>query len=210
MKLVKRSKWADRPPDPPLTPLPGYPATHVFLHHAAGGIEGSDIDLDNDGLPDQFEAILRQILAFHQDVRGWRAEAYNFFVGHGGHRAEGRGWRHEGGATGDWADDRGISICAIGDYHTRHKVTRKLKRAIVLTIADGIEDGHLVPLPLLTVLGHQEKPYATACPGQRLMAFVPKVKPRVAAELKRRRRRRRIQSRIRELRARIKRLQEKL
>lgn len=210
MPIVPRSEWADRSPNPPLTALPTYPATHVFLHHAVSAVEGSQVDLDNDGLPDSFEVILRQITRFHMDVRKWRAEAYNFYVGHKGARAEARGWRHEGGATGDWADDRGISICAVGDYHTKHDVTKQLIRAIVTTIADGIEDGHLVPLNKLWIGGHQQKPFATACPGDRLMKIVPSLKGRVRKELQARRRRARIQAQIKKLRDRIAVLREQL
>lgn len=206
--IVPRSKWAVR--EIHRSPLPIQPATHVFIHHAVSAVDGSTIDLDNDGLPDSFEAIVRQIEDFHMDTRGWSAIAYNFLVGHRGTRAEGRGWGWEGGATGDWADDRGISICAIGDYHTKHRVTKKLIRAIVLTIADGIEDGHLVPINELWIGGHQQKPYATACPGQRLMKVVPSLKGRVTKELTSRRRKRNIRKRIQRLRAKIQELRKQL
>jgi hypothetical protein len=210
LPLIKRTKWATR--NVSLTPLPVKPATHVFVHHAVSGIEGSDIDLDNDGLPDQFEDILRQIEAFHMDVRGWRAIAYNIMVSHKGYRAEGRGWGIEGGATGGWADDQGISICAVGNYHNGvHKVTAQLIRAIVTTIADGIEQGHLVGLNQLTILGHQQKPYATACPGSGLMKIIPTLPERVEKELKRPSRRtkrqiKKLQNRIKKIRGRIRKL----
>ena len=208
--LAPRWKWATR--NVSLTPLPVQPATHVFIHHAVSGIEGSDIDLDNDGLPDEFEAILRQIEAFHMDVRGWRAIAYNIMVSHKGYRAAGRGWGVEGGATGGWADDQGISICAVGNYHGVHDVTPQLIRAIVETIAEGIEQGHLVGLNKLTILGHQQKPYATACPGSGLMKIIPSLPNRVERELNRpaRRAKRAARKRIKAMRARIQKIRARI
>lgn len=198
--ITPRSKWAVY--RPVFTALPVRPATHVFIHHAVSGVEGSQIDLDNDGLPDSFEDILRQIENFHITVRGWRAIAYNFLVGHKGAKAEGRGWGIEGGATGDWADDRGISICAVGDYHTKHDVTPELKRAFIEVIVEGIDRGELVPHDQLTIVGHQEKPYATACPGARLMDALPEIRAGVADVFAERARKRRLRRLLKQLRVR--------
>lgn len=206
--LIKRKAWATRT-DAYLPPMK-VRASEVYIHHTVGSIEGSNIDLDNDGLSDSFERLNRQIEDFHMDVRGWNAIAYNFMVGHKGQRSEGRGWGVQGGATGSPQDAYSVSISAHGNYEGVHKVTPQLIRAIVLTIADGIEAGHLVPVNQLTIKGHQEKPYATACPGSGLMRVVPSLKGRVERELKRRRRNRRIRAQIQKLRERIRTLQGKL
>ncbi len=176
-KIIKRIHWGAEPLN--VNRLPVHPADWVFIHHAVSAVEGSTIDLDNDGLPDSFERILKAIEQYHKKTRGWRAEAYNFFVGHRGHKAEGRGWNREGGATGGWADDRGISICAIGNYHNVHDVTPELVDAYAEVIAEGIVLGELVSFDKLKIVGHRDKPYATACPGDRLYKFIPEVRRRV-------------------------------
>jgi hypothetical protein len=197
--LQPRSSWAIH--TVAQTPLPTRPATHLILHHLAGGIEGSDIDLDNDGLPDSFERIMRDTEAFHLFVRGWRGGiAYNAVVGHKGSRAEGRGPLYQGGATGNPHDTFSLSIGLMGDYHTKHEVTPELIRAVVLTAADWIEQGHLVPLRKLTIIGHQDKPFATACPGDRFIPVIKTLKPLIKAELKRRRIQRRLDAARKELR----------
>lgn len=208
-KLQPRSDWAVRK-DAVLPPLPSPPATEVYIHHTVGGIEGSDIDLDNDGLPDSFEQLNRDIENFHMDVRGWNFIAYNILVGHKGHRAEGRGWGVQGGATGSPQDSYSVSISAHGNFHGVHKVTKPLVNAIVHSIADGIEQGHLVPLNRLKIKGHQEKPYATACPGSGLMRVVPRLPGLVQKELERRALNRRIRRRVARLRGRIQALKAKL
>ena len=210
-ELHPRSSWAVRE-DAYLPPLRSYPAAEVYIHHTVGSLEGSDIDLDNDGLSDSFEQLNRDIEDFHMDVRGWNAGAYNHTVSHKGHRAEMRGWRSQGGATGSPQDSYSISISAHGNYAGVHKVTKELIRAIVETIADGIEQGHLVPLNQLNIKGHQEKPFATACPGD-LMKFIPSMKRRVRNELRRRRILRRIavlREEVAKNRAKIARLRKKL
>lgn len=176
--IIRRAQWAVRSVS--LTALPVRPARFVFVHHAVSGVEGSTVDLDNDGLPDSFEAILRSIEAFHIDTRGWRAIAYNLLVGHkAGRKAEGRGWGVEGGATGSWADDQGISICAVGNYDGVHEATDELMLNIAEVIAEGILLGELVPLDSLTIVGHRDKPYATACPGRDLYARLHELRPMV-------------------------------
>lgn len=210
-RLIPRSEWAVR--TVVQSPMPMRPADHVFLHHAVSALEGSFIDLNNDGLSDSFVALLRQIENFHIDVRRWRGGiAYNGVVGHRGTRAEGRGPLIEGGATGGWADDRGLSICALGNYAGVHDVTPELLEAIALTIADWIEDGHLVPLRRLKILGHHQKPFATACPGD-LTNRRRRIRRMVRAELRRRRLQRRLddtRSKIQVLRVRAGRIREKL
>lgn len=178
--IVKREEWARR--TVVRTPLPTQPATGVVVHHAVSAIEGSTIDVDNDGLPESFEEILREIEDFHLDVRRWRGGiAYSLLVGHrAGRKAEGRGWGLQSGATGDPDDRVTVSICAVGNYHDVHDVTDELIRNIAETIAEGITLGHLVPLDQLRIYGHQDKPFATACPGQRLMARLGEVRPLVA------------------------------
>ena len=178
--IVPRAKWAVRAPA--RTVLPTRPATAVIVHHAVSAIEGSTIDVDNDGLPDSFEQLLREIEAFHMDGRGWRGGiAYSMVVGHkAGRKAEGRGWGLQSGATGNPDDTFSLSICAIGNYDTVHDVTDELIRNIAEIIAEGIDLGHLMPLDKLRIYGHQEKPFATACPGRRLQARLGEIRPLVA------------------------------
>lgn len=178
--IVKREEWARR--FVAKTPLPVKPATAAVIHHAVSALEGSTIDTDNDGLPDSFENLLRGIEDFHLDSRGWQGGiAYSILVGHrAGRKAEGRGWGWQSGATGNPDDRFTVSICAVGNYHDVHDVTDELVRNIAEVIAEGIALGHLVPLDQLRIYGHQEKPFATACPGQRLMARLNEVRPMVA------------------------------
>lgn len=182
MTIRRRRRWARRQVN--LTRIPVSPCPTVFIHHAVSSLENSQIDLDNDGLPDSFEDILRQIEDFHMDVRGWRAIAYNFLVGHKGAKAEGRGWLHEGGATGFPFDDYSISICAVGNYHGVHKVTPELVTAYAEVIAAGIRNGHLLPLNELEILGHRDV-YATACPGDELHDAITEIRDEVRDILRR-------------------------
>jgi hypothetical protein len=178
--IVKRSEWATR--TVVRTTMPSIPAPAVVIHHTVSGVEGSTIDVDNDGLPDSFERLLREIEDFHIDTRGWRGGiAYNLLVGHrAGRKAEGRGWRVQSGATGNPDDTFAVSICAMGNYDTVHDVTPELLRNIAEIIAEGITAGHLVPLDKLRIYGHRDKPFSTACPGARLYARIGDIEPMVA------------------------------
>ena len=181
--IIKREAWARR--FVAKTILPTRPATGVVIHHAVSALEGSEIDTDNDGLPDSFETLLRQIEDFHLDERGWRGGiAYSILVGHRyGRKAEGRGWGLQSGATGDPDDRNTVSVCAVGNYDGVHDATDGLVRNVAEVIAEGITLGHLVPLDRLRIYSHHEKPFATACCGRNLIARLPEVRPMVAAIL---------------------------
>lgn len=188
MTYVPRSQWTSY--KPVLTPLPRRPATHVFIHHSVTA-QGTDLAAAL--------AIVAGIEDYHIHANGWRAIAYNLLATVHGDKVIGRGWGVEGGATGSWADDQGISMCAVGNFEDT-KPTRKLKRALAEMIADGVESGELVPFKHLQVVGHRDKPYATACPGKYLWAEVPNIRKMAGKILRNRARRRRIMAAIRALR----------
>lgn len=189
---IRRSEWATHQPIGLVRA--SEPLTHVFIHHTVTGQANS---------LGEFKNTLRSIERDHVHVQGWKAIAYNKLVTHKGLRADGRGWGVEGGATGGWADDYGVSICAVGNYHNVHRVTLRLKNAIADIIAEGILQGHLVELSRLKIMGHRQKPYPTACPGDRLMNHIPDIVKRVERKLARAERRKKQLERIRKITKRI-------
>lgn len=195
---LRRSDWTDFKPD--LTRIPTYPSTYVFIHHSV---------TDQASTLEEFKQQLVQIESDHVYSEGWKAIAYNKLVTHKGLKADGRGWGVEGGATGGWADDQGISICALGNYHNRDRVTSKLKNAVADIIAEGIVEGHLVPQAQLKVRGHRERPFATACPGDSFMESLKDINARVSKKVKRLNARKRREERIKNITKRIKVLRER-
>lgn len=156
--------------------LPVYPVTEVYIHHGASFAPLRLRDADGDGVPDKEEEIARAYDRHHQVTKGWSNIAYNFLVGLSGSILEGRGWRNQGGATGNGKDRHSLSICAIGNFETQEP-TREMVDAIILWIITGIELGHISPN--VKIYGHRDG-YSTTCPGKNLYKYLPEIRSRVA------------------------------
>lgn len=181
-KLLPRKLW-DALAAKYSYPLPVYPVTDIYIHHTAGFAPTDLRDRDGDGAPDAEESIVRGVQRHHMTTRGWSDIAYNFLVGKSGWIYRGRGWRNQGGATGNGKDRHSLSICLIGNYENTKPTSVQLV-AIVQWIITGIEKGHIVPD--VRIHGHRDA-YATACPGRNVMTHLPRIRSevrdgRVAAE----------------------------
>lgn len=148
--------------------LPVYPVTEVYIHHS--------VTWDGSGDPANELEIIRSIQDYHMINRGWSDIAYNFLVGRSGSVYTGRGWRNQGGATGNGQDRHSLSICAIGNYDTQNP-SDAMMDAIVGWILTGIELGHIVPD--VVIKGHRDE-YQTACPGRNIYKHLSRVRSEVA------------------------------
>lgn len=155
--------------------LPVYPVTDVYIHHGASFAPDDVRDQDGDGIPDEEERIARAYQRHHMFTRGWSDIAYNFLVGLSGSILEGRGWRHQGGATGSPYDRHSLSICAIGNFQTQEP-TEEMVQAIIGWIITGIELGHIAPD--VRIHGHRDAS-STSCPGFNLYQHLPRIRSEV-------------------------------
>lgn len=171
--FIDREEWGARRPRKRVR-RPTYPATHIVVHHGAvKGIAPDELlDADGDGAPDKEEAIWKSYQDFHLDAKRWLDIAYSFGFGRTGCRYEGRGWRIQPGATGNPHDRFSVAFCAIGNFE-KQKPTDAMLEGMVKQAVNGIRKGHLVEPDQLVWIGHQDKPYATACPGRNLYAEIP-------------------------------------
>jgi len=140
----------------------------ITLHHSAVVTKGTD----------DIPAMLRLIQAEHLN-NGWADCGYHYLVDYNGRIYQGReifvrGCHVAGGNTGR------LGVCALGNYETAQEPTEELIESLVklfawysnfLTIQNDQIQGHFF---------YNE----TACPGQHLIAELPKIKFMVKELLK--------------------------
>ena len=183
--IVTRRQWgADNSlGDACFSPRFGTTFKMVFVHHTVNS---------NDYTRAESAAIVRGIYAYHTQSRGWCDIGYNFLVDRYGTIYEGRagGIRKSvrGAHAGDYnVDTTGVSL--IGSFETTTP-TRAMKGGLVSLIAwrlgtayRGAYGGAMVEGKHFgRIAGHRDA-MSTACPGQRVYDWLPRLRERVGQRL---------------------------
>lgn len=164
--LTSRRRWGANPLTVAYQPLEDAALEGLVFHYSGGPGPLS--------FPDAC-AQCRSIQHEHIYNRGFRDEAYSFFVSPQGQVFEGRGWRHRTGAQGCLPGDPGVAsdgnahypaICYLGGQHTA--LTDPAKRAFLAVRREFL---HLFGSHLTKVLGHQNI-CSTDCPGHPLYNWI--------------------------------------
>jgi uncharacterized protein with LGFP repeats len=174
-KIITRAQWGA---DPALTntcwdPVYGDSLKMVFIHHTV---------TSNTYTAAEAPSIMRSMLAYHTQARGWCDIGYNFVVDKFGNIYEGRrgGMRRpvRGAHTGLYnPDSTGISM--MGNFDTVH-LSLPLQRALVRLVGwrlgtayeNGTGNETLAGKRFKRISGHRDA-MATACPGRYGYAWLP-------------------------------------
>ena len=129
----------------------------IILHHSATGYGNSEI----------FDVWHKQ--------RHWDGVGYNFVIGNGTDSADGqvevtfrwiqqRTGAHCGGTAKNWANEKAIGICLVGDFNKTSPTSRQMRSLIKLVKFLQKRYG----IPANRIYGHGTTPGArsTECPGR--------------------------------------------
>ncbi|MGH3506849.1 MAG: N-acetylmuramoyl-L-alanine amidase [Nocardioidaceae bacterium] len=184
-RIITRREWGADPSlgDPCWAPRYGKTFKNVFVHHTV---------TSNDYSEAEAPGIVRGIYAYHTQSQGWCDIGYNFLVDKYGNVYEGRrgGIRQpvRGAHAGDYnTDSTGISL--MGDFE-RGYPTRKMKHALVGLIAwrmgtayhGAFGKAFIYDRKFKRISGHRDA-MSTACPGQHVYDWLPRLRDRVAERL---------------------------
>ena len=184
-RIISREEWGADPSlgDACWAPKFGRSIKMVFIHHTAG----SNTYRESDSA-----AIVRSIYAYHTSARGWCDIGYNFLVDKYGNVFEGRrgGERRpvRGAHSGDYnVNTAGISL--MGNFENAAP-TAAMKNSLVRLVAWRLATSY-VPAEGTTgvagkrfsrISGHRDA-MQTACPGQVVYDWLPRLRARVAAKM---------------------------
>jgi uncharacterized protein with LGFP repeats len=184
-RIISREEWGADPSlgDACWAPKFGRSIKMVFIHHTAG----SNTYRESDSA-----AIVRSIYAYHTSARGWCDIGYNFLVDKYGNVFEGRrgGERRpvRGAHSGDYnVNTAGISL--MGNFEDAAP-TAAMKNSLVRLVAWRLATSY-VPAEGTTgiagkrfnrISGHRDA-MQTACPGQVVYDWLPRLRARVAAKM---------------------------
>ncbi|MFG2616818.1 peptidoglycan recognition family protein [Streptomyces sp. NPDC048507] len=174
-------QWGARPPAGPVTVLDA-PPRRIVVHHTAT----ANVD---DFSPEHAFALARAVQAHHMDGRGWIDTGQHFTVSRGGHTTEGRhrsldelagGRRQVRASHCVGQNDVAVGIEVEGTY-TRTDPPAGQYEALAGLCAHVCDQYGLDPYG---IDGHRDH-NATACPGDRLYALLPRLREDVAARCRR-------------------------
>lgn len=183
--IVTRKQWGADPRlgDECWDPKYGRTFKAVVVHHTAGS---------NDYTRREASAVVRGILAYHTQSRGWCDIGYNFLVDRYGTIYEGRagGIRQpvRGAHAGDYnVNTTGVSL--MGNFETA-KPTRAMKDALVRLISWRLGTAYHGPFgktfvfdhKISRISGHRDV-MSTACPGKNVYQWLPRLRHLVADRL---------------------------
>jgi hypothetical protein len=183
--IVTRRQWgADESlGDQCWAPRYGSTFKAVFVHHTAGS---------NTYTRRESPSIVRGIYAYHTQSRGWCDIGYNFLVDRYGTVYEGRagGIRKpvRGAHAGDYnVNSTGISL--MGEF-TSTTPTKAMRRALIKLVTwrlgvayhGGYGQAWLNGARFKRISGHRDA-MSTACPGQMVYDWLPKLRARVNERL---------------------------
>jgi N-acetylmuramoyl-L-alanine amidase len=140
----------------------------VYIHHTAGHY------------PASIEEEIQQMHTLQHiaiDIKHYTDIDYNWVIGPSGVVYESRGLNKKSAATlGENEVSR--SICLMGNYQGDTPTTKALE-AIAECIKYLINNQDLAMPRQLEILGHRDNPkhpQATACPGNNLYAYIPRIR----------------------------------
>ncbi len=112
---------------------------------------------------------------WHKEGNGWNGVGYDFVIGNGTYSGNGQvevtfRWQqqqtgaHSGGTPGNWANEKGIGICLVGDFNRTvptEKQIQSLTRLVKFLQAR-------YKIPASQIYGHGSVPggHVTDCPGR--------------------------------------------
>lgn len=186
-QIRSRTLWGAAPPKYAYTTAK---VTGVMIHHTAG---------TNSYTAEQVPQILRDIQAYHQNVRGWNDIAYNILVDKYGRAWEGRGGgvnkAIQGGHAWGVTNERVFGLSFMGNFDTAAPSSTMLDTAARViawkfrihgvdpnsqTWGSGGQDGGSTVLNAIS--GHRDE-NATACPGQYVYAKFASIRAAVTTHL---------------------------
>lgn len=165
MRITSRTAWGAKP-----TVIPNLSGAlpKVYIHHTAGH------------LPNSIQEEIQQMHTLQHvaiDVKHYTDIDYNWVIGPSGTIYESRGQNKKSAATlGENEVSR--SICLMGNFQGDIPTPAAIQ-GIVDCIKFLIKTKDLQPARLLEILGHRDNPKhpnATACPGENLYAYIPKIR----------------------------------
>lgn len=168
MNITSRTAWGAKVTNVPVLngALP-----KVYIHHTAGHYPVNVTEEISQMHTLQHIAI---------DVKHYTDIDYNWLVGPSGTVYESRGLNHKSAATlGENEVSR--SICLMGNYQGDMPTAAAIE-AIVSCIKYLTDHGDLASPRYLEILGHRDNPKhpnATACPGDHLYEYLPKIRDAV-------------------------------
>ncbi|XP_063002099.1 peptidoglycan recognition protein 3-like isoform X2 [Elgaria multicarinata webbii] len=158
-QLITPSKWGAKPANCS-APLKNVLPEYVVIIHTAGHPCNSQPDCSRD---------VKNVQAFHQDLKGWCDIAYNFLIGEDGRVYEGRGWRNEGAHTYGY-NDLTLGIAFIGSF-TERSPNEKAWKALKCLLDFSVKVGYLDPEYL--VVAHSDLS-SIVSPGEAVRAEISK------------------------------------
>ncbi len=183
--VISRKQWGadERLGDSCFAPRLGTTFKMVFVHHTV---------TSNSYSRRESAAIVRGIYAYHTQSRGWCDIGYNFLVDRFGRVFEGRDGGIlrpvRGAHAGDYnVNSTGISL--MGNFETATP-TKAMKRGLVTLVAWRLGTAYYGAYGPATVegktfrriSGHRDA-MSTACPGQHVYEWLPRLRQRVAHRL---------------------------
>jgi uncharacterized protein with LGFP repeats len=186
-RIITRRQWGA---DPRLsggcwTPIHGKTVQGVVVHHTVNA---------NNYTPAQSDDIVRGIYAYHTQSQGWCDIGYNFLIDKFGQVYEGRagGIRtpvrgaHAGVAAVNEATT-GVSL--IGNFETAYP-TAAMKDALVRFVTWRVQTYYRAPhgttviggIRYPVIAGHRDV-HSTACPGQHVYEWLPRLRDLVAERI---------------------------
>jgi hypothetical protein len=160
-------------------PIYGRSAKVIFVHHTVNS---------NDYSRSDGKAIVRSILAYHTQSRGWCDIGYNYLIDRYGQiyvgRAGGARLPVRGAHAGDY-NTNSVGVSLIGNFQ-KARPTKRMKNALVRFIGWRLGTSYapahgkvrLHGKKFNRISGHRDAA-ATACPGRYVYRWLPRLRDRV-------------------------------
>lgn len=117
------------------------------------------------------EARLRNIQAYHQDVRGWCDIGYNYLVSRDGRVWEGRGANKLGSHVAG-QNTGNVGVAFLGTYTTVSATQTQISSAGALIAS--VAATNKIPVTSARIKGHRDRG-TTSCPGDRLYGQIASI-----------------------------------
>jgi hypothetical protein len=112
---------------------------------------------------------------WHKEGNGWEGVGYDFVIGNGTYSGDGQvevtfRWRqqrtgaHAGGTPGNWANEKGVGICLVGDFNRTIPTAKQMQS--LAKLVKFIQARYKIPAS--RIYGHGTVPggHQTDCPGK--------------------------------------------